>query len=401
MKTSNTLKLKMCLLATAIASSLPVNAELLSDVANAVNQGKTKLNFRYRIESVDQQGIEKDALASTLRSRLSWQSGVINNLSVQLEVDHVTSIVADDYNSTTNGKTKYPVIADPEGTDLNQVNIKYTKDKLDVIFGRQRIVLGDQRFIGGVAWRQNEQTFDAARFKYQATDNLSVDYSYVFNVNRIFGPQDGVQPADWHGNFHLSNINWSVSKQHSITAFAYLFDNDVANAMSTNTFGVMYTGKFSGVKTTLSYATQSDAADNKNNFTANYYKAELATKVNNINLSAGIEVLGSDNGVGFSTPLATLHKFQGFADKFLGTPSQGIEDIYVSANSTFGKLTLAATYHDFSSNRGGVDYGKELNLQAVYKFSKHASGLVKYASYNADDFATDTDKVWAMINFAF
>ena len=46
-------------------------------------------------------------------------------------------------------------------------------------------------------------------------------------------------------------------------------------------------------------------------------------------LNAGYEVLGADNGVGFATPLATGHKFQGWADKFLTTPGDGIEDVYI------------------------------------------------------------------------
>jgi hypothetical protein len=34
---------------------------------------------------------------------------------------------------------------------------------LTVTLGRQRVNLDDQRFIGAAAWRQHEQTFDAAR----------------------------------------------------------------------------------------------------------------------------------------------------------------------------------------------------------------------------------------------
>ena len=38
-------------------------------------------------------------------------------------------------------------------------------------------------------------------------------------------------------------------------------------------------------------------------------------------------MLGSDNGVGFSTPLNNGHRYQGWADKFLATPGDGIEDV--------------------------------------------------------------------------
>ena len=42
----------------------------------------------------------------------------------------------------------------------------------------------------------------------------------------------------------------------------------------------------------------------------------------------GIEYLEGNGTIGFSTPLATLHKFQGFADVFLTTPASGITDAY-------------------------------------------------------------------------
>ena len=54
------------------------------------------------------------------------------------------------------------------------------------------------------------------------------------------------------------------------------------------------------------------------------------TKLYEVNLTLGYEVLGSDDGKkGFATPLATGHKFQGFADKFLTTPNDGVQDLYV------------------------------------------------------------------------
>jgi len=401
MKTRKLSTLTLSALAAAVTLALPSQAGTLDNIATAVKDSTAKVDLRYRIENVDQDGKSEDALASTLRSRLTWQTAPVNNFTVNVEVDNVTVIGFDDYNSTTNGKGEYPVVADPEGTDLNQANIKYSGEKLAFIAGRQRIVHDNQRFIGGVAWRQNEQTYDATRFVYTVSDTFSFDYSYVFNVNRIFGPNDGAQPADWHGSFHLANAKLALGKDHKIAAFGYLLDNEVAASASSNTYGVDYSGNFGPVTANLSYAIQSDAGDNPNSYDADYYKAELAGKLGQVKLSAGIEVLGSDNGIGFSTPLATLHKFQGFADKFLGTPGNGIEDIYVSAVTKVGGVKLVATYHNFDSSEGNISYGSEIDLVAAYKFNKYANGLLKFASYDADEHATDTTKLWAMVNFVF
>ena len=183
--------------------SASATAGLTGDLSAAISEGKSSMNFRYRFEGVDQDGINEDAAASTLRSRYTCVSGSTSGFSMGLETDYVSVIGPEDYNSTVNGRTAYPVVADPDGFDLNQAYVKYNNQALTATFGRQRIALGDQRFVGGVAWRQNEQTYDAARFVYNASETLSLDYALVMNVNRIFGPDDGAQPADWESESHL------------------------------------------------------------------------------------------------------------------------------------------------------------------------------------------------------
>ena len=394
-------KTKFTLCAAAIVTLLanPSHAEQAQSVGEMFSKSDFDLNFRYRYETVDQDGIDKDAKASTLKTRLTWTSAEFSGFSTLVEVDNVLVVGADDYNDTHNGKTEYPVVADPDDTDLNQLFLKYKSKNFTFTGGRQRILLGNQRFVGGVGWRQNEQTYDGGRFQYKVNDNVSFDYSYVANVNRIFGPKDGAQPADWEGDFHLANAHWKLAKKHKFSVFAYLLDNEDNFSASSNTFGVDYTGDFGPLKASASYAAQTDAGENTNDYSANYYKAEFTTSVQRFKLSAGVEVLGSDNGVGFATPLATLHKFQGFADKFLSTPANGIEDFYITAKTSISDVKLSLTYHDFSASKGSASYGTEIDFAASYKFTKQIGGLLKFASYDADEHATDTTKLWAMVTF--
>ena len=106
-------------------------------------------------------------------------------------------------------------------------------------------------------------------------------------------------------------------------------------------------------------------------FDADYYAFEGGIElgglgIETVTLKAGIESLGSDNGdYGFATPLATMHKFNGWADTFLATPAQGLDDTYVSLNGKAygGKWLLA--YHSFDANdsaNGVDDLGTELNV---------------------------------------
>ena len=377
----------------AVASGDP-----LESVSEALRAGTLSANLRYRYEFVEQENLEKDAHASTLLARLTYRSGALaDGWSFGTEADYVALVGDENYNSTENGRTEFPVVADPEGFDLNLAYLKYQKNNFTFTGGRQRIAFQDQRFIGGVAWRQNEQTYDSLRFEYKANEKLKLDYSYIWNVNRIFGPNDGAQPADWHGNSHLVSADYKIAEGQSLRAFAYLLDFENGNGRpnSNNTFGVRYSGQFgaAGLKATI--ATQTDAGDSPVNYDANFLSVLGSYKVKPVTLQVGYDVLGSDDGnFAFRTPLATLHKFQGFADLFLLTPANGIEDLNVGVLSALGKLKLLARYHDFQSNEGNIDYGTEFNLVATYPVTKQFSTQLKFADYQADEFGPDTLRFW-------
>lgn len=380
-------KFSLSLVATAILATPAAFASdsLASGVTEALADSKVNLQFRGRYEGVDQDGIDKRADALTLKTRLTVNTGAYNGFSIGAEVDNVAALVQN-YNSLTNGKAEYPVVADPKGTDINQAFVKYANDGFSAIVGKQRILHNNQRFVGGVGWRQNEQTYDAARLQFKK-DAFAADYAYVNAVNTITG-------GNVKGDFHLANGTFKVNKDHKLAAFAYVLDYNGTSANSTNTYGALYNGNLGPVKLNASMATQSDGKDSPVNYSANYYNLEVGGKLGQFNLLGGYEVLGSDNGVGFNTPLATKHKFQGFADKFLGTPGTGIRDVYVTVKTKVSGVKLAATYHDLRSDVDSIKYGTEIDLVAAYKVSKNYDVLAKFAHYNADEHGTDTTKLW-------
>lgn len=375
-------------------------------LAKMVTDGKASVDFRYRFEGVDEDDDAlDDAEASTLRSRLTLESAAWNGVSVKLEADDVTSIGPNDYNSTENGKTQYPVVADPEGTDLNQAWIKYQGDKYDGTLGRQRINHGNQRFVGGVGWRQNEQTYDGLRVHIDPIDKLKIDLSYVYDINRIFGPDDGANPADLEGDNWFLRADYALTEEHKLAAFGYLLDIDDQGSYaagktvnnSSDTYGVEYRGKFDWLSVFASWATQSEAGDSELDYDADYYALELSANLDVVTVKAGYEVLQGDDEAGFSTPLATLHKFQGWADKFLNTPAAGIEDAYLNVSGKVGPVKLAAVYHDFQAESESFDYGTELDLVATWPVNKQFSVQGKYAAFDADDAFVDTDKFWVTL----
>jgi hypothetical protein len=127
-----------------------------------------------------------------------------------------------------------------------------------------------------------------------------------------------------------------------------------------------------------------------------------------LSLKLGYEVLTGNGARAFQTPLATLHAFQGWADKFLTTPGGGIEDLYVRLDYTAKGLgewldgtKLTAVYHDFDAEEGSTDYGSEFDIQVSRTLFDHFTVALKYASYDADEFATGTDKFWATLTVKY
>lgn len=372
---------------------------------DSISGGDSSLSFRYRYETVDQDGFAKDANASTLRTRLNFKTKDYKGFNFFVEADNVTQVFADNYNAgagNSPSNTQYPVVVDPDGTEINQAWFNYNfSEGNGVKVGRQRILLDNQRFVGGVGWRQNEQTYDAVSGSFKI-GNSKLFTAYIDNVNRIFG--EDVAAGDHDNNTLL--VNWSnkFDDMGKLSLYYYNINNKDAAAFSTSTFGAKFAGKQNNFNYGLEFASQSDAHNNSVNYSANYLRLDGGYQFKKANLFAGYEVLEGDAnnaGSSFRTPLATLHAFNGWADKFLGTPSDGIEDFFIGAKGAVNGFKWKAIYHDFGAEDGSRDLGSELDLSVAKKINKNVSLLLKAALYDADTHASDTNKVWFMVSANF
>lgn len=375
----------------------------------ALLEGTPYIDVRYRFEYVDQDGLANEAEASTLRTRFGYKTGTYEDFSAVLEFENITQIGDDDYNDTLNGRTTYPVVADVENTEVNQSYLQYTGiPETTVKLGRQVITLDGHRFVGHVGWRQNNQTFDAVTIVNKSLPETTLTYGYINGVNRIFG--DDSPAGDWDSDSHLFNIANESTPLGKIVAYSYLLDFETdAPAASSQTYGISLdgkqkltehvTGKYYG-----EYARQMDYGPNTTDYEANYWHINGALSCHGLTTTVGYEVLGSDNGnVGFATPLATLHKWNGWADVFLATPANGLEDFYVDLTykvsgvegdlAFFNGMLAKVQYHDYSAEEGSMDYGTEWGVYVKQPITKNVYAEVKYADYNTDGFATDRKKI--------
>lgn len=391
---------------------LPLTAALptLAQAAEPAS-GQILLDTRLRYETVSQDGLAKDAQALTLRTRLGYETAAVHGFKLLVEAQNVTAL-DERYNSQVNGKTTYPVVADPETTQLNRLQLSWSGPisaggSGGATVGRQRLILDNARFVGNVGFRQTEQTFDAITLVYRPSPRLTLTYAYLDKVHRILG--DDHAQGSWRSDSHIAQLA-ARTAIGQVSASAYLLDFASAPAQSSATYDIRLTGSRAlnpGLSVTYEaqYARQSDYGSSPTNFTLDYLAlaAGLKSKVSAVTL--GVERLDGDGRRGFQTPLATLHAFQGWADVFLTTPANGVRDLALTAstNVTHSKahpVKLQAALHRFDTADGDAKLGDELNLAISAPLTPKLSVELAAAAFNGDQPAfRDRTKLWLTLAY--
>jgi hypothetical protein len=395
-------RLALCLAAALCASGATHAA---TDAAAPASGPIVEL--RYRFENVDDSAFTREADANTVRLRLGYRWVFAPHWQLYADGERVQPLGAEHYNNTANGQTQYPVVVDPASTEINQAYVAFTADGPAAALGRQRLQLDNQRFFGNSGWRQNEQTFDAAALRYAFVDGgPTLRYLYLDRVLRVNG-HDNPDPLlrEWDLQGHLLHVDQALPLG-ALAGYAYLVENRSIATLSTQTYGLRWIGtKALGPATlgwTLEYATQSNWRNNPLQQQADYALVEPTVSWHGITFKAGREQLGGDGDYGFATPYATLHAFNGWADRFLVTPKGGLDDRYLGAAGKLGAgMNWVATWHDFGADRGGQHYGSEIDLSLGRSFGTHWNALVKYADYRADGFGSSLRKLWLSCEYIY
>ena len=361
------------------------------ELTQALQEGQVLLDTRFRYENADQNGLE-DSDAFTGRIRLGYQTGSYHGFQVLAEFEGTAALNDEDNYDGFPGSAPdtHSVIADPESAELNRLQILWQNDTNTFVGGRQRINLDNSRFVGNDGWRQNEQTFDSILLANQSIEDLTLAYAWVDQVNRIYGADSPVGALSrLHANAHIVHGSYTGLSFGKLAAYNYYLDveNPGLEDASTNTLGISLTGSIkvgAAEDYDLSYhaenAQQSDTADSTLNFDADYYHFNAKLTRDPIAVGLGYEVLGSDNGVSVQTPLASLHQFNGFADVFLATPADGLEDFYIVGSCDLPRNTvLSIFYHDFESDENSTDLGGEIDIVLGYQHNDNWSATAKYA----------------------
>jgi len=418
-----------------VVGGLSVSAS--ADGINILDNMKLKGEIRPRYENADD-GIagHSNADAYTVRTKLAVTADLlgVDGLSATVGVISVNNFGSHTYNpgdghDYRDGDKPYAKVVDPQKSIISNAEINYTFDKTTLHAGRGQVNLDNQRFIGTVGWRQLERSYDSVFVANNSIKNLSVLAAWVYGFQGV----NANETVDT--NTVLLNAAYTVMPELKVTAYDYMI------AGTHDTYGLALTGKVNAGMAKLSYraeyALQKDATmdihDQNDKAVsgstlgrkygqadASYYNLDLGANVNGILAGVNYEFLSGDgDGTGddteFTTPLATGHKFNGWADVFLTTPTGGLKDFNVRLGYTAKGLgKILAVYHDFTADEdmadmsGGTtdDLGSEIDVVYTNKIPgvNNLTGIVKYADYSNGDaagYTNDVKKVWVGLDYKF
>ena len=413
------------ILLSAVMAPFLLTATLASanDSFALLSNAKVNGEVRVRYENVDVENSgKKDADAFTIRATLGLDATLfgVNNLTMKVDGTTVQSIGAEHYNSGSNGIITHEIVKDPQQTRFSQAYLQYKLNKTAVKVGRQLIMIDNERFVGAVDWRQMMQSFDAVSINDATIPGLNLFGAYIYSYVTVFD-----EPT-WDSKSIILNGSYKVNDMIKVTAYDYMISSQkvaYGSAYGSDTYGLALTGDLPVANAKINYhaeyAKQGDTSfktigSTKQEHDAYYYNLDVLANISGILVGAGYEVLSGSNGVDgktpFSTPMATLHKFNGWADMFLTTPTGGLCDATASFGYTtpaFGKALVV--YHNYETDAAMAsksDLGTELDILYTNNIPgvKGLNGLIKAAYYQAGEvsgFTADTNKFWLQLDYKF
>lgn len=371
-----------------------LTAAPLDDFVAALKDGTPDVDVIAGFEYKHRDDTTSPGQQFSVRTRVGYRTATFFNTAAYVQLHNVSNIMEQyrfSHGGTMHGNLGRDVIADPDGSRFQKayLDFKGLPDTL-IRIGRQDIILDDSRLMGNIDWRLNGQSFDAASITNTSIPDVKLYAAYVQQVNTIL-----LDSLDLDG-FYLFNAAYSGLKNHTISLHTYLLDTESTadSARDNATYGFRVDGKIAPISYYLDYSHQSNFADGEDH-NADMLNVYMAGKINTMfALGAGYSYISGQDGSDrpFDTLFSTAHKFNGFADQFLGTNGgslrDGLHDYYVQAiTQAFGaKLVLAYHYFDTTENDffDGT-YGDEFDALLVKPLAENLKFIVKYANFMQDD----------------
>ena len=399
-----------------VVLGLVVMAIVLPGVAEAKDfgaYGKLNANVRLRYESVDEEARPRNGIGNTVRMSLGYETPEWNNLYAYGELETLRHLGPTSFDDGLNGKSQFGRINDPQMNGINQLYMNYEPtEALSIRIGRQPLVFDNQRFVAWSKSRQNDITHDAILVKYEILEDLEVAFAHSLGMQRYSGSRSTA--GRFEGSLNLLNVHYDAAYDIGVSGYSYWLDFDGVTAeqnLSSRTHGLRLTWEPEGDGLhpfgALEYAHQNDFGHSSLSYSENYYAAEVGARYDDMKAGLTFEQLGGNGTSAMQATAGSAHGLTGWTDKFSTIPADGLRDIRLNLTVPYElpwkdqSIELVGQVHFFTSDDGDIQYGREAGASLTYKPVKNHAVSLKYSSYEAIEFSSDTNKLWLTYEYKF
>lgn len=408
--------MKKLLLSVSLLSLAVAEVHAADVITDAIKNGKATLQVRPRLEYVDDDAAATadPAKAFIVRTVLGYKTAPISGITAYVEAEDIRALNDEYHVPVVQPNPDFATVVDPESTAINQAWLAGYGFKL----GKQKLVYNNARFIGDVAFRQDDQTFTAISYeKAKLLSWLDLQASYSTKVAMINGQSGDIRMP-------VVNLKARTPVGATVTLFWAGIEGKEDAGLSPATAGlvantgsdksreyrvVRVDGKHGKFLYDFSRGRQLAYADASETLVpdADYSDVQIGYDFGPVLVRLQQETLEK----GFQTPIATLHAFNGWADRFLATPATGLVDTNIKFSGKAAGLGLALAVHHFEADEGGKVFGKEINASVSKTFTPNWSGMIKVAHFdgsgevtspaNQTAYSKDLSKAWVQIDYKF
>lgn len=357
--------------------------------ADALASGQPILELRPRYNRIDESNYPELAEGVTYRAIVGWRSAPWAGLRLTTELIHTGHAGPKEYNDdgAQLNTSRYPLLPDPDNTDVNQVYVDYTGvEGLRLKLGRQIVRMDNQRWVSDNDFRNTPQLFDGLGATWTPIANTELHASYYWRQRATSGKEAAL-------DLTLLHAAWNPAPGHGLAAYAYFHDqaaNGAFTGFEDNSYriaGVRAEGTVPGwapfdLVYTAEAARQRPYAGGDSRIDADYRRVGVGASTDRWTLRYDYEVKGSNDGVyGLQMPLTDFYAFNGWTLHFFNTPRLGLRDRWVTGRFSAGPLVFYGEEHRFRSDAGDLDYGRETDLGVTWLAHEKITMRLQHARY--------------------
>jgi hypothetical protein len=374
--------------------------------------GQPILELRPRYNRIEESNYPETSEGVTYRVIAGWRTAPWNGLRLTTELIHTGHIGPKNYNDDGGqiNTSPYPLLPDPDNTDVNQVFLEYTGvEGLRLKAGRQVVRMDNQRWVSDNDFRQTPQLFDGVGATWTAFANTELHASYYWRQRATSGTEAPL-------NLTLLHAAWNPAPGHGVAAYGYFHDqaqNGAFTGFADNSYrvlGLRAEGTFAGVAPfnlvyTAEVADQRAFSGGDSRIDAEYWRLGGGAATDRWTLRYDYEVKGSNNGVyGLQMPLTDFYGFNGWTLHWFNTPRLGLKDRWVTGRFAAGPFVFYGEEHRFRSDFRDLDYGRETDLGVTWLAHEKLTVRLQNARYrpgNATPPQPRITKTWLTATYLF